>query len=118
MKLKARYEDVMSTIIKLVNFLRANSSLRHRQLKEFLKENEASYRDVQFHNAVRWLSKGTTLKVVVIDDISKFLAAMNPTPTIMSFVEFFSDHEEMEITAFLVDIFTHLNMLNKLLQGQ
>lgn len=120
MKLKAKYEDTMGMIIKLVNFLRANSSLRHRQLKEFLQENEASYHDVPFHNAVRWLSKGTTLKVVwaLIDDISSFLAALDPTATIQPYIEFLSDNEEMEVTAFLVDVFGHLNKLNKLLQGR
>ena len=119
-KLKGEYNDVMNTVINIVNYLRGKSSLRHREFKAFLEENEANYANVPYHNAVRWLSKGNTLNVIwdVRESISAFLAASEQTPQVVGFTEFLSNEEEMESVAFLVDIFKHLNNLNKQLQGR
>lgn len=37
------------------DFLRAKSSLKHRELKLFLEEVDAQYNDLLLHNNVRWL---------------------------------------------------------------
>ena len=57
-KLGERYKEAMNIIMKLVNYLRATSALRHRQLKLFLTEVGADYDNLLHHNNVRWLSKG------------------------------------------------------------
>ena len=61
-KLGEQYEDAMNMIMKLVNYLKANSALRHRNLKSFLTEVEAKYYDLLLHNNVRWLSKGKAVE--------------------------------------------------------
>lgn len=119
-KLNPKCAEHMDLIIKLVNFLRANSALRHREFKEFLMENEAQYLDVPYHNAVRWLSKGNVLKTVwgVLEHITTFLAAIEPTAAVNSFIEFLSSEDDLMMVAFMVDIFGHLNEFNLSLQGK
>ena len=56
-----RYKSAMDTIMKLVNYLRATSALRRRNLKTFLHEVGAQFDDLLLHNNVRWLSKGKVL---------------------------------------------------------
>ncbi|MBN3297868.1 SCND3 protein, partial [Amia calva] len=56
------YAEVMNTIMKLINFLRASTSHQHRLLREFLKDVEANANDLLLHNNVRWLSKGRLLE--------------------------------------------------------
>ncbi|ROL47376.1 General transcription factor II-I repeat domain-containing protein 2B [Anabarilius grahami] len=53
-----RYMEVMTTVMKLVNFLRASSALQHLLLRSFLIEVNATFDDLLLHNHVRWLSKG------------------------------------------------------------
>lgn len=40
--LKEEFHEVMSTMMKIINFLRASSSHQHRLLKDFLREVEAN----------------------------------------------------------------------------
>ena len=60
--LSEEYAEVMNTMMKLINFLRASSSHQHRLLREFLKEVDANADDLLLHNNVRWLSKGRVLE--------------------------------------------------------
>lgn len=55
-KLNPNLENIMQEVIKIVNFLRAKSSLKHREFKLFLDEVDAQYDDLLLHNNVRWLS--------------------------------------------------------------
>ncbi|KAG2455657.1 SCND3 protein, partial [Polypterus senegalus] len=57
-----RYSEVMTTVMKLVNYLRASSALQHRLLRSFLIEVNATFDDLLLHNNVRWLSKGKVLE--------------------------------------------------------
>lgn len=57
------YSEIMLTMMRLINFLRASSALQHRLLRLFLTEVNAAFDDLLLHNNIRWLSKG---KVVVI----------------------------------------------------
>ncbi|MGH0126610.1 UNVERIFIED_CONTAM: hypothetical protein FKN15_035571 [Acipenser sinensis] len=50
--LSEEYAEVMNTMMKLINFLRASSSHQHRLLREFLKEVEANANDLLLHNNV------------------------------------------------------------------
>ena len=51
----------INTMMKLIHFLRASSSHRHRLLRKFLKEVEANANGLLQHN-VRWLSKSKVLE--------------------------------------------------------
>lgn len=59
--LSEQFAEIMNTVMKLINFLRASSSLQHRLLREFLADVEAEANDLLLHNNVRWLSKGNAL---------------------------------------------------------
>ncbi|XP_038158921.1 SCAN domain-containing protein 3-like [Cyprinodon tularosa] len=50
--LSDEYAEVMKTMIKIINFLRASSSCQHRMLREFLKEVDANSDDLLLHNNV------------------------------------------------------------------
>ncbi|KAL6460917.1 hypothetical protein MHYP_G00308830 [Metynnis hypsauchen] len=48
--LSEHFAEVMNTVMKLINFLRASSSLQHRLLREFLEDVEANANDLLLHN--------------------------------------------------------------------
>ncbi|CAH0731335.1 unnamed protein product, partial [Brenthis ino] len=74
-KLNPNLESIMQEVIKIINFLRAKSSLKHRELKIFLDEVDAQYDDLLLHNNVRWLSKGCVLQrfFAILEDLKTFL---------------------------------------------
>ncbi|CAM4570071.1 unnamed protein product [Leuciscus chuanchicus] len=48
--LSDEYAEVMNTMMRMINFLRASSSLQHRMLREFLREVDANADDLLLHN--------------------------------------------------------------------
>ncbi|KAJ8383628.1 hypothetical protein AAFF_G00215990 [Aldrovandia affinis] len=48
--LSDEYAEVMNTMMRMINFLRASSSHQHRMLKEFLSEVDANADDLLLHN--------------------------------------------------------------------
>lgn len=107
------FKDVMSKVIDNVNYIRAHA-LNHRQFKELLQELDANYGDVLYFSAVRWLSRGRTLKrfFELKDELAMFLG-MKGQP-----VGHFSDSQWLDDLAFLVDITEKLNALNVSMQGR
>ena len=61
-KLFGDYAELMKTVMRLVNFLRSKSSLRHRQFRAFLEEVSSNFNELLLHNDDRWLRKGKVLK--------------------------------------------------------
>ena len=110
--------EVMSTTVKLVNFLRCNSSLQHRLFRSFLEEFSAEFGDLLLHNDVRWLSKGCVLERFwnLREDVAEFLQSLK-TKKAAEFLTFIQDSDKVALLAFLVDIMGHLNTLNLSLQG-
>lgn len=96
--------EIMSIVMKLINFLRASSALQNHLLRSFLTEVDAEFDDLLLHNNVRWLSKGKVL--------DSFRALRK------EFVEFLQNNENMESATFLKDITCHLNDLILKLQGK
>lgn len=117
--LSERFAEIMNTLMKLINFLRASSSLQHRLLREYLEDVEAKANDLLLHNNVRWLSKGNALGRFwsVRKEIAAFLEQAK-SQRATQFSHFLKDEHTMEMVAFLVDITSHLNELNLKLQGQ
>ena len=113
------FAEIMNTTMKLINFLRASSSVQHRLLREFLKETEADANDLLLHNNVRWLSKGNALGRFwsIRKEIAAFLQQLKSQKA-TQFANFLQDKHKMDVVAFLVDITGHLNELNLKLQGQ
>lgn len=117
--LSEHFAEVMDTVMKLINFLRASSSLQHRLLKEFLEDVEANASDLLLHNNVRWLSKGDALGRFwsIQKEIAAFLEQIK-SQRATRFSLFLQDDHKMDMVAFLVDITSHPNELNLKLQGQ
>lgn len=98
------FAEVMDTMMKLINFLRASSSHQHRLLREFLKEMEADANDLLLHNNMRWLSKGNARGRFwsIRKEIAAFLQRQKAT----QFANFLQDKHKMDVVAFL-DITSH-----------
>ncbi|XP_078031645.1 general transcription factor II-I repeat domain-containing protein 2A-like [Epinephelus lanceolatus] len=117
--LSEHFAEVMNTMMKLINFLRASSSLQHRLLRKFLEDVEANANYLLLHNNVRWLSKDNALGRFwsVRKEITAFLEQVKSQKA-TQFSLFLQDEQKMDMVAFLVDITSHLNELNLKLQGQ
>ncbi|XP_076810439.1 general transcription factor II-I repeat domain-containing protein 2A-like [Clavelina lepadiformis] len=112
-KLSGDFQELMTDAMKLINKLKANSSLKHRQLRNFLDQHNAEFCDLLTHNNVRWLSKGNALKRLwdLRKDLVMFLNEKGQTSTLL-------EGTNLCNLAFLADCFTHLNTLNLKLQGK
>ena len=90
----------LNSTLKCVNgvilFIRSRA-LNHRQFRELLELSDNSCEDVLYHTAVRWLSQSETSRRVL--QLRKEI------------IEFYS-------LALLVDILSHVNTLNRSLQGK
>ena len=106
-------ENVMKLIVDVVNFIRSKG-VNHREFKEVLHDLDSDYGDVIYFTSVRWLSRGAVLKRVwqLRDEISNFLASKGQKKSEFEDPTWNSDF------AFLVDMTTHLNILNSTLQGK
>ncbi|XP_061820754.2 SCAN domain-containing protein 3-like [Nerophis lumbriciformis] len=113
------YSEIMTTMMKLINFLGASSALQHRLLRTFLTEVDAAFDDLLMHNNVRWLSKGRVLERfwAIREELQVFLSQQNSAKA-KQFLEFLQNAGKMEAVACLADITSHLNDLNLKLQGK
>ena len=109
-----KYEDVMKTVIEIVNFIRVNAK-NHRQFRNFVEdlELEDAPSDVSLYCIVRWLSTSNLL--------SRFVDLLNP---IIDFLEVkgkmypqLKNNSWMQDLMFLTDVMKHLQNLNLALQG-
>ncbi|XP_065148348.1 general transcription factor II-I repeat domain-containing protein 2-like [Paramisgurnus dabryanus] len=105
--------EVMATVVKIVNFIVKRSSLTHRQFQSLLEEMDSTYKDIPLHSAVRWLSCGKVLERFVgcFDSVKAFLAEKGQVYNELD------DETWVLKLMFLADITGHLNELNLRLQG-
>jgi hypothetical protein len=107
-KLSARLKETMTNVMRMINFLRAQSYLRHRELRTYLEDLELEHTDLLLHNEVRWLSKGRCLdrfwelKNVII----QFLSGLTSTAG-QTYYSLLRDDDYLADMAFLKDLFTH-----------
>jgi len=78
-KLSNNLKNVITIVMKIVNYLRSHSALQHRLLRPFLQECDSEYIDLLIHNDVRWLSKGNVLNrlICLLPEIRNFLESRN-----------------------------------------
>ena len=107
-------EDVMTTVVKIVNYIRAQP-LHRREFRVLLDEYSNEYGDLLLHTEIRWLSRGYVLK-----RFSEYL------PLILTFLI----EKKKEFTAlnnlpifkyrlgYLTDIRSKFNELNLIMQGK
>ena len=107
-----KMEHVISSITRVVNFIRAKGN--HRQFKSFLVEFDSEYRDVPYHPEVKWLSRGKVLNrcFELQEEICQFMENKGKDTTELKDKTFLCE------LAFLSDIVSHLNVLNLQLQGK
>ena len=108
-----KMEHVMSTITRVVNLIRAKG-LNHRQFKSFPEEIGLEYRDVPYHTEVRWLSRGKVLNrcFELREEICQFMESKGKDATELRDKKFLCE------LVFLCDILSHLDVLNRQLQGR
>uniref|UniRef100_A0A8C4X0U4 General transcription factor II-I repeat domain-containing protein 2-like n=1 Tax=Eptatretus burgeri TaxID=7764 RepID=A0A8C4X0U4_EPTBU len=105
-----RMNHVMDVVVSTVNFIRARG-INHHEFKKMLDVVEAEYGDVLYFT-VHWLSRGAVLHRFsdMMTNISAFMEAKQHPVTELE------DPDWLRDLAFLVDITTHLNILNCSLQ--
>jgi len=118
-KLNSNLEGTMAQVMRIVNYIRAKSSTRHRQFKSLLDEVESQYADLQLYNNVRWLSKGCVLQrfLEILEEIKLFLSRSDKICA-KDYLLFLNKEDNVISIAFLTDIFKHMNNLNRKLQGK
>ncbi|XP_072251163.1 general transcription factor II-I repeat domain-containing protein 2A-like [Leuresthes tenuis] len=105
--------EVMNLVIKIVNKIIANG-LSHRQFCSLLEEVDYAYSNLLLRNKVRWLSRGEVLKCfsTCLEHVKTFLESKG-----LSYPEL-EDLDWLSKFYFMVDMTSHLNTLNKNLQGK
>uniref|UniRef100_A0A3P9K523 SPIN-DOC-like zinc-finger domain-containing protein n=1 Tax=Oryzias latipes TaxID=8090 RepID=A0A3P9K523_ORYLA len=105
--------DVVRDVVKIINCIRSKA-LSQRQFRAFLDEVDAQYKDILYHQEVRWLSRGTVLKrfFELRQLIAEFLSSASRDTQIPTDKRWIFD------VAFMVDITDLLNNLNVKLQGK
>ena len=117
--LNDHFPQLMCKAMKMINFLRSQSALRHKNLRKFLKENYTLFEDLLTYNNIRWLSKGNALSRLwsIRQELTSFLNTCT-TLNARQFQEMMSSSKYISDLAFLVDICGQLNDLNLKLQGK
>ncbi|XP_042227387.1 protein ZBED8-like [Homarus americanus] len=111
--LPAILKEVLSTGVKVVNFIRARA-VNHRVFKRFCQEMGAEYEVLLYHTEVRWLSRGQILKrlIELRAEVSLFLKEKESPLS-----QQFDSEEFIHGLAYLADIFGHMNEVNLAIQG-
>ncbi|XP_074838070.1 protein FAM200C-like isoform X2 [Carettochelys insculpta] len=109
---RSELNNVMATVVKIVNFLLAQSARTHRQFQALLEEM-GGCRDLPLQRGVGWLSRGKFLARFVdcLEALKIFLAENG-----QNYPELDDDQWVTQLR-FLTDITTHLNELSLSLQA-
>lgn len=118
-RLSGELKNTMDSVMAIINFIRAASSLQHRLFRQLLADMSADHSDLLLHNDVRWLSKGNALKRVcdLREEIVAFLRDSKHKKANTFLLQMLDDGFVSQM-CFLSDIFHHLNELNLGLQGR
>ena len=95
--------------MKVVNMIRGRA-LNHRLFRSFCEEVGKEHTMLLYHTEVRWLSRGCVLSRLfeLRDEIQQFLPEAGH-----ELAEYFDDPEFVQALAYLADVFTALNELNR-----
>ena len=103
--------DTLKDVNRIILYIRANA--HHRQFQELLQLSETSAEDILYHTAVRWLSQGETSRRVLQlrKEILEYYSTKNKDCPLQN-------KSFLTSLAFLVDFLSHVNNLNRSLQGK
>jgi hypothetical protein len=112
-KISLRLKNVLDSAVKIVNFIKARP-LNSRIFSELCKEMGSNHEQLLLHTEVRWLSRGKVLTRLfeLREEVQIFF---NEHP--FEYSVCLSDQVWISNLAYLGDIFSRLNDLNKGLQG-
>lgn len=118
-KLSGELKEVMEAVMKIINYIRSKSSLQHRLFQKLLVNMDSQHQDLLLYNDICWLSKGEASKrfINLREEVTVFLGQCTLKKS-AKFRKLVEDDTFMCNTAFLCDIFSHLNVLNTQLQGR
>ena len=107
------FNDVMSTVTKIMSLLVASSATTHRQFRSLLEEMESACHDMPLHCSIRRLSRVKVLLrfVECLVEIRAFLIGQGKAYPKLE------DEKSLAQLKFLVDIITHLNEFHLRLLG-
>ena len=108
------YSQVLNIAIKIVNSIKGKA-LQTRLFRIICEDMGALHQNLLYHTEVRWLSKGKVL-ARVMELRAELLIYLQQAKS--EYSEFICDPEFLLKLAFLSDLFEHLNILNKSLQGR
>lgn len=105
--------QVLQVVVKTVNYVKAHP-MKDRLFEALCHEMDADFHGLLLHSEVRWLSRGAVLNRVFAlrRELAVFLSSHKSDLCI-----YFEDKSWMLKLAYLSDIFQHLNVLNKSMQG-
>uniref|UniRef100_A0A1Y1KZY7 HAT C-terminal dimerisation domain-containing protein n=2 Tax=Photinus pyralis TaxID=7054 RepID=A0A1Y1KZY7_PHOPY len=106
--------DVLKEVIKIVNSIKGKA-LQTRLFRIVCEDMDSLHRNLLYHTEVRWLSKGKVL-TRVLELKAELLMFLQDAKS--EYADHFSDPVWLLKLAFLADLFSHLNNLNKNLQGR
>nr|XP_039259582.1 SCAN domain-containing protein 3-like [Styela clava] len=110
--LSAELHDSLHIAIKCINKIKANS-LNDRLFRALCHDNEEDFECLLLHTAVRWLSKGACM--------TRFYSLYDSVVEFLSGVDFQLAESLIPLKndiAYLADIFSFMNEVNKKLQGE
>ncbi|XP_026579563.1 protein ZBED8-like [Pseudonaja textilis] len=112
--LEPTLEAVMHDVMKIVNVVKGHA-LNTRLFRELCKAGDAEYTDLLYHTEVRWLSRGNVLNRVwaLKTELESFMVEQKHV-----LAEKFTNPLWVAHLAYLADMFEHVNVLNKELQGK
>ena len=107
-------EQALDCAIKIVNYIKA-SPLNFTLFRKLCKDMNAEYDSLLYYTSVRWLSKGNMLirLVHLLPEVNEFFEIQHKNKMKTDI----SDAMFQKKLPFLTNIFTHLNELNRKLQG-
>ncbi|KAF2356531.1 Ribonuclease H-like domain [Trinorchestia longiramus] len=105
--------DVMSTAIQVVNFIRARAT-NHRLFKVLYQDIGFPHNVLLYYTEVRWLSRGQAFSrlIELHTEVAMFLQEKRN-----ALCEEFNSPEFILVLAYLAKIFSHVNDLNISIQG-
>lgn len=112
--LSPNFSDVMQVVISTVNYVKARK-LNSRMFKQLCITENSNQHTLLMHTAVRWLSRGKTLKRVFL--LRRELATFFQDNKHEN-AHYFHDPHFLARLALLTDVFEHVNKLNTELQGK
>ncbi|XP_036354669.1 zinc finger BED domain-containing protein 5-like [Octopus sinensis] len=109
---------VLDDVVHIVNYIK-KSALHSRIFRLICEEFERDDKTLLFHTEVRWLSRGNILARVFFlrNELSEYFNRENNSKS-SEFISKLMDSSWLSKLAYLRDVFSRINLLNKSLQGR